>query len=82
MKVLLEELVGLIAQVAVFTVGLAGSVAVGMVMAMQVSSIGGLIVATVVAGAGLLGAASVSQTVRDRIAQKQLERTLNAAERS
>lgn len=76
MKVILEELVGLAAQVAVFLVGLVLSVGGGMLIATRLDSIPGLVVATVLAGAGLLSAASFSQTVRDRIAERQLERVL------
>ena len=79
MKVFLEELVGLSVQLAVFLIGLVLSVAVGMIVATSVDSIGGLVVATIVAGAGLLSAASFSQTVRDRIAERQLERVLAEA---
>ncbi len=81
MKVFLEELVGLSVQLAVFLIGLVLSVAVGMIVATSVDSIGGLVVATIVAGAGLLSAASFSQTVRDRIAERQLERVLAEAKK-
>lgn len=81
MKVILEELVGLAAQVAVFLVGLVLSVGGGMLVATRLDSIPGLVVATVLAGAGLLSAASFSQTVRDRIAERQLERVLEDAKK-
>lgn len=81
MKVFLEELVGLSVQLAVFLVGLVLSVAIGMIVATSVDSIGGLVIATIVAGAGLLSAASFSQTVRDRIAERQLERVLAEAKK-
>ena len=81
MKVFLEELVGLSVQLAVFLIGLVLSVAVGMIVATSVDSIGGRVVATIVAGAGLLSAASFSQTVRDRIAERQLERVLAEAKK-
>ena len=76
MKVILEELVGLSVQVAVFLLGLVLSVAFGMLLATRTDSIPGLVIATVLSGAGLLSAASFSQTVRDRIAERQLERIL------
>lgn len=76
MKVFLEELVGLSAQLAVFLLGLVLSVAGGMLIAARLDSIPGLVIATILSGAGLLSAASFSQTVRDRIAERQLERLL------
>jgi hypothetical protein len=79
MKLLVEEAIGILVQSAVFLVGLAASVAIGMLMAMHVDSTGGLVVVTILAGAGLLAAASFSQTVRDRIVERQLTRSLEAA---
>ncbi len=82
MKVILEELVGLSVQVAVFLLGLVLSVAFGMLLATRTDSIPGLVIATVLAGAGLLSAASFSQTVRDRLAERQLERILGETPKS
>ena len=83
MKIFLEELVGLSAQLGVFLLGLVLSVAAGMLLASRTDSIPGLVGATILAGAGLLSAASFSQTVRDRIAERQLERILaDGAKRS
>jgi hypothetical protein len=62
-----REVLGLLAQVAVFMVGLCISLGVGMGLAAHTDGPGLLIVVTLVAGFGLLGAAVLSQLVRDRI---------------
>jgi hypothetical protein len=60
-------MLGLLAQGAVFLVGLCISLAVGMVLGAHTDGPGGLLIATLVAGVGLLGAAVLSQIVHDRI---------------
>jgi hypothetical protein len=65
------------AQVAVFLVGLVLSLAAGMALAASLDGPGGLLVSTVVAAAGLLGAAVFSQMVHDHL----LIRTLASSRR-
>lgn len=67
MEELRQEIIGLLAQVVVFTVGMAASLAVGMVMAARTEGPLALLLVTIIAGSGLLGAAMVSQVVRDRL---------------
>jgi hypothetical protein len=65
----MNEVIGLLAQGASFLVGLVISILVGMVLASVLDGPGGLLIATVIAGAGLLGSAVLSQVLRDRIQQ-------------
>jgi hypothetical protein len=67
MEELKQEVVGLLAQVIVFTVGMSVSLVIGMVLAARTDGPAALLVVTIVAGAGLLGAAVLSQVVRDRL---------------
>jgi hypothetical protein len=69
----LAEAVGLLAQAGVFTIGLVLSLIVGMVLAAHVDGPGGLLFATVLAGAGLLTAAALSQMLRDYLVQSGLD---------
>lgn len=62
-----REVLGLLAQIAIFLVGLCLSLGVGMELAARTDGPGLLIVVTLIAGFGLLGAAVLSQLVRDRI---------------
>ena len=62
-----------VAQVAVFFVGLVVSLVVGMAMAAFLDGPGGLLVSTIVAGAGLLGGAVLSQVVHDHLITRALE---------
>jgi len=65
MKGVTADIVGLLAQCALFVVGLVLSLIVGMVLAAHLEGPGGLLIATIISGAGLLGAAVASQAVRD-----------------
>lgn len=71
MKGLAADLVGLLAQCAVFVIGLLLSLAIGMVLAAHLDGPGGLLIATVVSGAGLLGAAVASQALRDYLMRRE-----------
>ncbi len=71
MKGWTADLVGLLAQCAVFLVGLVLSLVVGMVLAAHLDGPGGLLVATIVSGAGLLGAAVASQALRDYLLRRE-----------
>jgi hypothetical protein len=70
MKGLVGDVLALGAQCLAFVVGLVLSLVVGMVLAAHLDGAGGLIIATVVAGAGLLGAAVGSQALRDYLLRK------------
>jgi hypothetical protein len=70
MEGLLGEVLGLLLQAAVFLVGLVLSIVVGMVLAAHLDGPGGLLVATVIAGAGLLGGAGLSQMLRERLLER------------
>jgi hypothetical protein len=64
---LVLEVVGLCAQGMAFLLGLVVSIVVGMMLAAVLDGPGGLLIATVVSGAGLLGSAVVSQVLHDRL---------------
>jgi hypothetical protein len=65
MKGLVGDIVGLAAQCLLFVLGLILSLVIGMVLAAHLDGPGGLLIATVISGAGLLGAAVASQALRD-----------------
>jgi hypothetical protein len=65
MKGLVGDIVGLVAQCLLFVLGLILSLVIGMVLAAHLDGPGGLLIATVISGAGLLGAAVASQALRD-----------------
>jgi hypothetical protein len=65
------DLLGLLAQCAVFLVGLVLSLVIGMVLAAHLEGPGGLLIATVISGAGLLGAAVASQALRDYLIRRE-----------
>jgi hypothetical protein len=69
---ILAEMLGLVAQVIVFLVGLVLSIAVGMALAAHLDGPGWLLFATVVSGAGLLSAAALSQSLRDWLTERGL----------
>lgn len=71
MKGWTADLVGLLAQCAVFLVGLVLSLVVGMVLGAHLDGPGGLLIATVISGAGLLGAAVASQALRDYLMRRE-----------
>ena len=71
MKGLKGDLIGLAAQCVVFVVGLVLSLVVGMVLAAHLDGPGGLLIATVISGAGLLGAAVASQALRDYLHRRE-----------
>jgi hypothetical protein len=71
MKGWTADLVGLLAQCALFVVGLVLSLAIGMVLAAHLDGPGGLLIATVISGAGLLGAAVASQALRDYLMRRE-----------
>jgi hypothetical protein len=70
MKGLAGDMVGLLAQCLVFAVGLVLSLILGMVLGAHLDGPGGLLIATVVSGAGLLGAAVGSQALRDYLVRR------------
>jgi len=72
MKGWTADLVGLAAQCVVFVVGLILSLVIGMVLAAHLDGPGGLLIATVISGAGLLGAAVASQALRDYLLRRDL----------
>ena len=59
------EILAAAAQGGTFLVGLLLSLVIGMVLAAHLDGPGGLLIATVISGAGLLAAAAFSQTLRD-----------------
>lgn len=71
MKGIAGDMLGLLAQCMVFAVGLVLSLIMGMVLAAHLDGPGGLLIATVVSGAGLLGAAVASQAVRDYMVRRE-----------
>ena len=71
MKGLVGDLIGLLAQCVVFVVGLVLSLVIGMVLGAHLDGPGGLLIATVVSGAGLLGAAVASQALRDYLIRRE-----------
>ena len=71
MKGIAGDMIGLLAQCALFAVGLVLSLVIGMVLAAHLDGPGGLLIATVVSGAGLLGAAVGSQALRDYLVRRE-----------
>jgi hypothetical protein len=71
MKGLVVDALALGAQCVAFVIGLAVSLLVGMGLAAHLDGAGGLIVATVVAGAGLLAAAVASQALHDYLIRRE-----------
>lgn len=71
MKGVAGDLVGLLAQCAVFILGLVLSLVLGMVLAAHLDGPGGLLIATIISGAGLLGAAVGSQALRDYLMRRE-----------
>jgi len=65
------EILATAAQGGVFLAGLLLSLIVGMVLAAHLDGPGGLLVATIISGAGLLAAAALSQTLRDWLLDKR-----------
>lgn len=64
------EITASLAQAALFVTGMLLSLALGMVLARVLDGPGGLLLATVVAGAGLLGAAALSQLLREHMLER------------
>ena len=79
---MLLEIKASLLQGAIFMVGLTLSLAVGMFLAAQLDSTGGLLVATIVAGAGLLGAAVLSQMAHDHLVTAEADPSGSEASRS
>jgi hypothetical protein len=71
MRDLKGEILAWVIQGLVFAVGLVISLVVGMVLAAHLDGPGGLLVATVISGAGLLAAAALSQTLHDWLLDKR-----------
>jgi len=67
MDELRREIVGLFFQVCVFALGLGASLGLGMLLSARTEGPGSLLIVTLATGLGLLGAAVLSQIVRDRI---------------
>jgi hypothetical protein len=61
------EIKAAVVQGAIFLVGLVISLAVGMFLAKHLEGAAGLLFATILAGAGLLGGAVLSQVVHDHL---------------
>jgi hypothetical protein len=70
-KGLTLDLVALLAQGLTFVIGLVLSLVVGMVLAKVLDGPGGLLIATLVSGGGLLGAAVASQALRDYLIRRE-----------
>lgn len=68
---LVVDLLALGAQCVVFFVGLVLSLVIGMMLAAHLDGPGGLLIATVISGAGLLGAAVGSQALRDWLIRRE-----------
>jgi hypothetical protein len=71
---ILDEILAVAAQAAVFLVGLVISIVIGMALAAHFDGPGGLLFATCVAGTGLLTAAALSQMLRDHLVERSLEK--------
>lgn len=69
------ELGALAAQCLFFLVGMALSIVIGMLLGKVLHGPGGLLIATLVAGTGLLVAAALSQTLHDWMIQRSLDRS-------
>ncbi len=67
MEELRREILGLLVQTLVFVLGLAIALGMGIVLGARTEGPAGLLLVTLLAGVGLLGAAVISQIVRDRI---------------
>jgi hypothetical protein len=70
-KGLVADIVGIAAQCVLFVVGLVLSLIIGMVLAAHLDGPGGLLIATIISGAGLLGAAVASQALRDYLVRRE-----------
>lgn len=75
MEELRQEIVGLLAQVVVFTVGMTAFLAAGILLAARTDRPAALLLVTIGAGAGLLWSAVLSQIVRDRLVYGPDERS-------
>ncbi len=73
MKGLTLDIVALAAQGGLFLAGLVLSLVVGMFLAAHLDGPGGLLIATIVSGAGLLGAAVASQSLHDFLIRREEE---------
>jgi len=71
MKGVVVDVLALSAQCLAFLVGLALSLVIGMFLDAHLDGPGGLIIATIVSGAGLLGAAVASQALRDYLIRRE-----------
>jgi hypothetical protein len=71
MKGFAVDAVALLAQCVAFAIGLVASLVLGMVLAAHLDGPGGLLIATVISGAGLLGAAVASQALRDYLIRRE-----------
>ena len=65
------DVIALLAQCGSFFIGLVLSIVIGMVLAAHLDGPGGLIIATVISGAGLLGAAVASQALKDYLLRRE-----------
>jgi hypothetical protein len=70
LRELKTEVVAKGAQAALFLVGLVVSIVVGMILGRALEGPGGLLIATIISGAGLLGAAALSQVVHDHLIER------------
>lgn len=70
-----SELGALAAQCVFFLAGMIVSIMIGMFFGKILHGPGGLLIATVIAGAGLLAAAAFSQTLHDWLIQRSLDKS-------
>jgi len=68
------DVLAMAAQVGLFLAGLAVSIVIGIALAAVLDGPGGLLIATGIAGTGLLVVAGLSQTLHDYIVQRDLDR--------
>jgi hypothetical protein len=71
LRELKNEVIAKSAQAALFLAGLVVSIVVGMMLGRALDGPGGLLIATVIAGAGLLTGAALSQVVHDRLIERE-----------
>jgi hypothetical protein len=71
MKGFAVDALALLAQCVAFAIGLVASLVLGMVLAAHLDGPGGLLIATVISGAGLLAAAVASQALRDYLIRRE-----------
>jgi hypothetical protein len=76
---MLLEIKATLAQVGIFLAGLTLSLALGVFLGAHLDGASGLLIATLLAGTGLLGAATFSQVVHDHIVTADVDGPLPTA---